>query len=221
MSEGKISVVIVEDQRAVLWAVTELLSRDDQFHIIACVPDGRSAVDVVLQTNPDVVVMDIGLPLMDGIDATRTIKRSMPDCKVLVFSDRVDESAILGWLEAGADGYCKKSSLKDLPAAVRAVAAGQSWVDRDIASGVLMAVRQATSFYQPTSGLSSIEMEVLALLMHGASNSQIAASLGIDVHAVRMHIRHILGKMINDTRAYGVLNVLRARLTLRNRPDNC
>lgn len=215
MPEERISIVIVEDQRAVLWALTELLSRDDQFNVVACVRDGQAAIDAVLDAQPDVVVMDVGLPILDGITATRAIKRYLPDCKILVFSDRVDNQSILGWLEAGADGYCKKASLKDLPNAVKTVASGESWVDSEIAACVVGAVRQQTQIYQTTTGLTSAEMEVLALLMHGASNKQISASLGIDARAVRMHIRRILEKMINDTRAYGVLNVLRARLTLR------
>jgi NarL family two-component system response regulator LiaR len=174
MGRGKVTVVIVEDQRVVRRALTELFSRDEEFDLLACVGDGQQAIDVVLQLKPDVVVMDLGLPVVDGITATAAIKESLPDTKVIVFSDQ-------GRPASGIDGYCDKSSVRELPSLVKEVA----------------------------SGLTPSELKVLTLLLNGAGNRQIAMSMEISTEAVKMHIRHILQKLIEDQRARAAIKALR------------
>lgn len=178
-------IVVVEEQPAVLWAVTELLSRDRQYDVLACVADGRLTAKAVEKHKPDVVVLDVALTNADPMKITREIKHRTPGTRVLLFCDKVDDRRIIEWMEAGVDAYCQKAHLKNLPYAVKAVMEGMV-----------------------SNPITSTEAQVMTLMRNGASNSEIASELGMDVRTVRVHVRRLLEKAISDQyrESFGVFN---------------
>jgi DNA-binding NarL/FixJ family response regulator len=168
-------IIVVEEQPAVLWAVTELLSREPRFEVLACVADGRLTAEAVERHRPDIVVLDVSLTGADPMDLTRSIKANTPGIRVLLFCDQVDDGKITEWMEAGVDAYCQKSHLKNLPYAVKAVM-----------DGIVC------------NPLTSTEAQVMSLMREGASNSEIADELGMDKRTVRVHVRRLLEKAMCD-----------------------
>jgi len=194
-----IRVALVDDQAIVRAGLARILSPADGFEVIAECADGREALDELPALDPDVVLMDIRMPVLDGIAATAGL-REAADTVVLVLTTFGEDEVLWGALEAGAAGFVlKDSSAEDLIAAVRAVAAGAAWFDPAVAPRVLEHYRRRVAPAGRQAArlelLSEREREVLRLMARGATNGEIATALYVAEATVKTHIGSIFGKL--------------------------
>lgn len=218
MSEN-IRVTIVEDHDMTRMGLSFALSNSGVIDVVGTSADGQEGVEQALELNPNLVVMDIGLPTIDGIEATRKIKNSNPDIKVLMNTSRDDERDILESFSAGADGYITKGATSEQTiTAIKAVSEGVGWLDPAIARVVLSNIRKSDEEksgeinYRKGKnlyGLTEREMEVLALLVDGLNNPQIADKLFISIATTKTHVHNILQKLYVTTRAKAVATAMK------------
>jgi len=199
VSAPPIRVLVVDDQRLIREGIASLLSIQPGIAVVGTAADGREAVDRCVALTPDVVLMDVRMPVLSGIDALAAIQhRSMP-CRVLMLTTFDDEEYVLQALRAGANGYL----LKDLPAAdlaqaVRLAHAGVDQHDPSVASRLLAALdRSKATPAPPARGvpLTGRELDVLRLIAGGATNREIAAQLFVSEGTVKNHVSNILGRL--------------------------
>jgi len=201
-----VRVLIVEDHDMARMGLSVILGKNPNIEIADMSADGQEGVDKALAIEPDVVIMDIGLPTIDGIEATKKIKTVNPKIKVLMYTSREDEDDIFDSFQAGADGYITKGATSEQTiSAVKAVSEGAAWLDPAIAKVVLTNVRRSSNTQQRKGainyqlgknlyGLTEREMEVLALIVDGLTNPQIAEKLVITISTTKTHVHSILQK---------------------------
>jgi len=223
---SKIRVLIVEDHPMFRQAVALALSKSENVEIVAEADNGRLGVQFTQELKPDVVLMDIGLPELDGIEATELIKKSGSDAKVLIFTSREAGDDVFEALSAGADGYITKgANEQQLMSAITAVNEGTAWLDPSIARLVLSNVQQQKQTVvapqeekQPqkqtknTFGLTERELDVLALIVDGMSNSDIADKLVITLSTVKTHVHSILQKLYVANRTQATITAVKEGL---------
>lgn len=208
-----VKVLIIEDQDMARVALSVILSKNPDIQILDMATDGQEGVDKALGLKPDLVIMDIGLPTIDGIEATRLIKESNQKIRVLMYTSRETEDDIFDAFQAGADGYITKgATVEQTISAVVAVSEGTGWLDPAIAKVVLTNIKRTN----PTEGrrgeinyklgknlygLTEREMDVLALIVDGLTNPQIADKLCITISTTKTHVHSILQKLYVKTRA--------------------
>ncbi|MBS4753852.1 response regulator transcription factor [Nocardioides sp. zg-ZUI104] len=209
MTQEVVRVLLVDDQELVRTGLRGILRSRFGFEIVGELASGEGIVDAVASLRPDVVVMDVRMPRVDGVAATRLLA-DVPDAPaVLVLTTFEDEEVLAGALRAGAAGFLLKSvPAEDLQRAVRAVAAGDSWLDPAVTGRVLTAYRGAQA--PPVSGaavetLTPREREVLALIGAGLNNTEIAANLFLGEGTIKTHIGHIFAKLGLRDRAAAVV----------------
>ena len=220
---NEIKVMLVDDHILVREGTRELLEREDDLQIVAEAGNGEEAVRLAAEHRPDVIIMDIAMPKLNGIEATRQIKATDPTTAVLVLTAYDDDQYIFAFLEAGAAGYLLKDvSTNDLIRAIRAVHAGESVLHPTIARKVVNYFVQRTD-RQPTGvkitpdHLTSREMQVLKLAAQGMTNREIAYELTISVRTVQTHLSNVFGKLGVGSRTEAVLHALREGwLTLKD-----
>lgn len=192
-----------------------LLCRERDIQVVAEAGDGQEAVDLARQLKPDIVVMDVRMPVLSGIEATRRIRASMPHIQVLVLTAHDDDQYVFSLLEAGASGYLLKTApISELVKAVRQVHEGESPLDPSIAHKVVLHMSGKTkppsaSSAGPTDDLTARELEVLQLLAQGLNNSAIAETLSISDRTVQAHLTNIFAKMHVSSRLEAVLAAIR------------
>ena len=213
---GRIRVLIADDQRVVRDGLSMLVSLIDDVEIVGLASDGTEAVRLAEAQRPDVILMDLRMPGVDGATATAQVRERLPGTQVLVLTTYADEAAILAALRAGALGYLTKdASAEQIEAAVRAVHAGQTHLDPAVQARLVAAVTgggpapgpapdQAGRAGPPPAGLTSREAEVLTLLASGLSNAEIAQRLFLSNATVKTHINRIFAKTGARDRAQAV-----------------
>ncbi len=187
----------------------------DRFTVIGRTDNGLSGVEMAISLKPDVVVMDIGLPRLDGIAATVQIKAAMPQIRIVVLTSHTAETEILAALSSGADAYCIKGVNVDrLVAAIEAAQDGAVYLDPQIARRVLEHLKPPAipEIGMPLSPLSSRETDVLRLIVQGYSNPEIAAELFLSPNTIKTHIRGIMNKLAVDDRVQAAVVALRSGL---------
>ena len=221
---AKIRVLIVEDHDMARMGLSVILSKNSDIEIADMSADGEEGVEKALKQKPDVVIMDIGLPTIDGIEATRKIKNSNPDIKVLMYTSREEEDDIFDSFKAGADGYITKGATSEQTvAAVIAVSEGAGWLDPAIAKIVLTNIRKSSDVEKKRGvinyklgknlyGLTEREMEVLALIVDGMSNPQISEKLVITLSTTKTHVHSILQKLYVESRSKAVATAMKEGL---------
>lgn len=202
---------MADDQAAVRDGLVTLLDLDPQITVVAEAADGKQALDAVASIDPDVALMDLHMPVMDGIEATARITAQHSRTKVVVLTTYADDVSIHGALQAGALGYLTKDSgREDIARAVLAAAAGQSVLDGEIQRRLVSAATAARPVPIPESAsptpdnLTMREVEVLRLIAAGRSNAQIAAELFVSEATVKTHINHLFAKTGARDRAQAV-----------------
>lgn len=212
----KVRVIIVEDHDMARMGLSVILSNSDRIEIVGMYSDGLDGVNSALSLKPNVVIMDIGLPTIDGIEATRKIKSENPDIKVLMYTSREGDSDIFDSFKAGADGYITKGATAEhTVSAVLAVSEGAGWLDPAIAKVVLTNIRRASDTSDKKGeinyklgknlyGLTEREMEVLALIVDGLTNPQIAEKLVISISTTKTHVHSILQKLYVTSRSKAI-----------------
>ncbi len=206
----KIEVLIVEDHEITRLGLKAALERVSDLKIVGEEEDGGSAIRAAVAKKPHIVLIDIGLPVMNGIDATRQIKEKSAETRVIMLTSHDSDTDIFAAFAAGADGYCVKDIPSDqLVMAIKAVHEGAGWIDPRIASRVLRAQATQSSTETP---LSQREVEVLRLIVDGLSNQKIANNLCLSVETVRTHVRHITEKLAVSDRTQAAIKALRQGL---------
>jgi DNA-binding NarL/FixJ family response regulator len=195
----KIAVLLVDDHAVVRQGLRALLEAEGDMVVVGEADDGRAAVVLAKKTLPDVVVMDVAMPGMNGLEATRQIVRNVPTAKVLVLTSYGDEDYVTQLLAAGAIGYLvKQTAASDLLKAIREVRRGNAFFSPTIAKRLRQQSREALpdgEQYQRISNLTSREAEVLQLVAEGYANKQIAAELSISIKTVEKHRQQAMNKL--------------------------
>lgn len=201
-----IRVLIADDQRAVREGLAMLVGLTDDIEVVATAENGKQAVKLAGEQRPDVVLMDLRMPEMDGAEATRAIRTMLPDTHVLVLTTYADDDSLFPALQAGAHGYLTKdASAEEIERAIRAVAAGHTHLDPAIQQRLVTAVLTTTTQTSTLPDeLTSREIEVLKLIAAGLSNTEIAAALVVSAATIKTHINHIFQKTGARDRAQAV-----------------
>jgi two-component system, NarL family, response regulator LiaR len=205
-------VLIVEDDPMMQLGLEQTLGDDARFSIVGRTADGYLAIEETQKLKPDVVIMDIGLPRLDGIEATKRIKATMPDVHVVILTSHVSETEVIAALSSGADAYCiKGTNIDRLIAAISAAQEGATYLDPQIARRVIDHLKPPSTA-APVGQLSQRELEVLRLMVEGYSNPEIAAELYLSPNTVKTHIRGIMNKLAVDDRVQAAVVALRTGL---------
>lgn len=200
-----IRIVIADDQRVVRDGLTMLVGLIDDIDVVGAAGDGADAVTLTLQTTPDVVLMDLRMPRMDGAEATRRIREARPQTQVLVLTTYADDESLFPALQAGARGYLTKdASAEEIEHAIRALAAGHTHLDPIIQQRLIDAVMATTTGPTAPDDLTARELDVLKLIAAGCSNAEIATALVVSAATVKTHINHIFQKTGARDRAQAV-----------------
>jgi DNA-binding NarL/FixJ family response regulator len=201
-----IRVLIADDQRAVREGLAMLVGLADEIEVVGTAANGIEAVQLASELHPDVVLMDLRMPEMEGGEATRKIRAAEPDTHVLVLTTYADDDSLFPALQAGAHGYLTKdASAEEIERAIRAVADGHTHLDPAIQRR-LVATVLSTKTQNPAlpDDLTTREIEVLKLIAAGLSNTEIAAALVVSAATVKTHINHIFQKTGARDRAQAV-----------------
>jgi DNA-binding NarL/FixJ family response regulator len=230
-------LLLVEDHQMTLMGLELLLQKETDFNVVGKATTGVEALKQAETLHPDVVLMDIGLPEMDGIEATQRLKASQPSTRILMLTSKDNEQDVMAALAAGADGYCMKGiGAESLAAAIRSVAEGAAYLDPAIARLVLgkfqpvgasgqaktsvtlgqMGASVGAAQQQPSltleSPLTPRELEVLHLIVEGYSNADIAGQLIITKATAKAHVHSILQKLCVDDRTQAAVLAMRQGL---------
>jgi DNA-binding NarL/FixJ family response regulator len=192
-----IRVMLVDDHRLVRDGLATLLASAADIEVVGTAADGTAVVEAARACEPDVVLMDLSMPDVDGVEATRLLLAHRPDVRVVALTSFSDQRQVGDALAAGATGYLLKDCTPDvLFDAVRAAYAGHTPIDPRVASALLPGRRSEPA---PASSLSGRELEVLRLVSKGLANKQIARSLGISEHTVKIHLGNVFKRIgVND-----------------------
>jgi DNA-binding NarL/FixJ family response regulator len=207
-----IRVLLAEDQRIVREGLRALLEREPRFQVVGEARDGEEAVRLAAELEPDVVLMNVGMPGVNGIQATRALRAGRPDLPILGLSESDDDRYVFPMLDAGANGYLLKSaSAAELVRAVLIVHSGGTCLDPGVASKVVNRHKhkQLSNFGDRFEGLSQREVDVLQIAANGKSSKEIGHSLFISPHTVQAHMRNIYTKLEVGSRAEAVAYALR------------
>lgn len=212
-----IRVLIADDHSVVREGLRMFLGRDAELEIVGEAGDGAEAVTLAHQLRPDIVLMDLLMPGMDGIRATATIRRDLPETEVIALTSVLESEAVLGAVKAGAIGYLlKDTQALELRRAIKAAAAGQVQLSPQASAYLLRSVQTTGA----TEALTEREAEVLRLLAQGKSNKEIAQRLHVVEDTVKTHVRHILAKLGVQSRTQAVLCAMRLGLVSLNQKQS-
>ena len=201
----QITVLLAEDHTVVREGFRSMLELQDDFRVVGEAQNGRQAVVMAKKLRPDVVLMDIAMPLLNGLEATRQVRRAVPDTKVLILSAHNDDAYVKNATESGAVGFLlKQTSSQDVCHAIRQVQSGKTFFTPSVATRMakrdLKSADMSKSLKTRNAQLTSREMEVLQLIAEGKANKQVASELEISIKTVEKHREHLMDKLdIHDT----------------------
>ena len=208
VKEDKIRLMVVDDHRVVRSGVKALIETEEDLEVIGEATDGREAVTKAKAMAPDLVLMDLVMPEMDGVEATRRITKEGVDLEILILTSFSEEERIIQAIKAGASGYLiKDASPKELVSAIKDTYRGESTLDPKVAGTVLRSMQEEND--QPAEELTEREIEVLELIAEGLPNDDIANELYISERTVRSHVSNILGKLNMQNRTQAALYAVR------------
>lgn len=208
----KIGVLIVDDHKIVRQGIISFLEVQDQLEVKGEAANGEEAVKAVQELKPDVVLMDLVMPGMDGIEAIRQIKRSIPNTRIIVLTSFAENDKVFAAIEAGVDGYLlKDTSPTELVKAIESAYAGHPTLHPEIAQKLMLRVSNRSSLYE-TETLTPRETEILALLAKGLANKAIAKRLLISIPTVKTHVHNIMHKIGLTNRIQAALYATDKRL---------
>lgn len=214
-----ITVVIAEDQELSRIGIRATLHGIPGVTVIGEATNGLEAVELAASLTPDLVLMDLAMPVKDGIDATREIKQAFPDTRIIVLTAHDSDRYVFAALGAGADGYCMKSTRSiQLAVAIESVMEGAAWLDAAIARHVLRAAANVRSAPEGAAKkhtdyqLSQREMEVLELLAEGLTNQQIAFRLVVTSETIKSHMKRIMAKLFVSDRTQAAVKAMKEGL---------
>src|SRR5437764_2334116 len=211
-----IRIVLEDDHSVVRQGLRMFLGLDPELEVVGEAADGAEALRLAQQLRPDVVVMDLLMPVMDGIAATAAIRRELPDTEVLALTSVLEDASVVGAIRAGAIGYLLKDTQAEaLCQAIKAAAAGQVQLTPRAAARLM----QVVSTPESPEALTERETDVLRLLAQGQSNKQIARSLHNTEQTIKTHVSKILSKLGVQSRTQATLYAIRVGLASARSPD--
>jgi two-component system NarL family response regulator len=188
IKDAAIRVLVVDDQFVVRMGLVSIIDAQSDMQVVAEALNGRMAIELFRRHLPQITLMDLRMPVMDGIEATRSITSEFPQARIIVLTTYEGEEDIHRALQAGARGYLLKDALRDeLLSAIRAVYSGRKFIPPAVAAALAERI--------PMNDLTSRELEVLGLIVKGMNNADIAAALSISKGTVKIHVNNILSKM--------------------------
>lgn len=214
MSEKQpIKVLLVDDHEMVRIGLAAVLSTEEGLEVVGEADSGTEGIRLAREYKPDVVLMDLVMDGMDGIETTRKLLQIHPECKVIVLTSYLDDEKMYPVLEAGAFSYLLKTSrASEITQAIYAAARGQSILESQVASKLLNRFRQSREEMKPHEELTEREMEVLKLIAKGKSNQEVADELFIGVKTVKFHVTHILAKLGVEDRTQAAIYAVKRGL---------
>lgn len=205
----QIRVMLVDDHAVVRSGLSAFLSVHPDLELVGEAENGQQAVLRAGLLQPDVILMDLMMPVMDGIAATQAIKRQYPAIQIIALTSFQEDELVQGALRAGAIGYLMKDvTARELAAAIRAAKAGKMTLSPEATQALVRATQQA----QETEALTEREREVLKLMVEGLNNAEIAERLVVSLSTVKYHISNILGKLGVDNRVAAVTMAIQRKL---------
>ncbi|MHC1783185.1 MAG: response regulator [Anaerolineaceae bacterium] len=213
MADENLRILIADDHELVREGLRSFLKSQPGFVIIGEAEDGAEAVSLARSLFPDVILMDLVMPVMDGITATRQIMKENPSARILVLTSFAEDDKVFPAVKAGALGYLlKDSSPSDLLDAIRQVSMGESALHPSIARKVLKELNRSSTPLSETDQLTPREIDVLRLVAEGLSNQDIATQLSLSEWTIRTHLRSIMAKLNLVNRTQAALYALREGL---------
>lgn len=215
VANGNIRVVLIDDHDLLRRGIRTMLETESEIEVVGEGSDGNDAVNLVEEHLPDVVIVDVIMPVKDGIEATKEIKDAFPNVGVVVLSGHDEQRFVFDAVKAGASGYLLKTAeLDEVLATVRAVARGEARIDRDLAMQVLTEFEaykkaEVSTVFQP---LTPRESEILGLMSEGLPNKTIAGRLSISERTVTTHIANIYAKLHVNNRVSAIQEAMRRRI---------
>ncbi|MGD6832681.1 response regulator [Sutcliffiella halmapala] len=207
-----IRVLFVDDHEMVRIGVTAYLSAQPDIEVIAEADDGKVAVELALLHKPDIILMDLVMKEMDGIEATKRIIDQWPDAKIIIVTSFLDDEKVYPALEAGATSYMLKTSkASDIANAVRSTYKGQSILEPEVAGKMMKKMRQKNEHHLHEE-LTNREMEILLLMTQGKTNQEIADELFIALKTAKVHVSNILAKLQVQDRTQAVIYAFKHNL---------
>lgn len=218
-----INVLLVEDHELYRMGLSMLLSKAENINLVSEAADGKEGIKKARELSPDVILMDIGLPNIDGIEATQRIKEFNPNVKILIFTSRDSENDVFEAFKAGADGYIMKGATPEQTiSAIKSVYEGIGWIDPNIARMVFSNLQKPSSAVvtqietkkdtNNTYSLTQRELDVLSLMVEGLTNPEIADKLIITRATAKAHVHSILQKLCVTTRTQATYTALKEGL---------
>jgi two-component system, NarL family, response regulator LiaR len=204
-----IKVVFVDDHEMVRIGVSSYLSAQPDIEVIGEADNGKTGVEMALELRPDIILMDLVMKEMDGIEATRQIIEKWPEAKIIIVTSFLDDEKVYPALEAGATSYMLKTSkASEIANAVRVTFSGQPVLEPEVTGKMMMKMRQKNNV-EPHEELTEREMEVLMLIAEGKTNQEIADELFIALKTVKTHVSNILSKLQVQDRTQAVIYAFR------------
>jgi len=211
----KIKVLLADDHAVLRDSMTAFLGLHSELEVVGEAADGLQAIEKAMSLQPDILLLDIGMPNLSGLEVTRRLKRDIPECRIVILSQYYDPDYVLPILKAGADGYIlKKAGGKEVVQAIHAVQRGEAYLHSAVAQTVLdTSVRGRQVWTGPLETLTNREREVLTLIGEGQTNQQIALALSISSKTVDKHRAHLMEKLQVNSRAELIRYALEHKIT--------
>jgi DNA-binding NarL/FixJ family response regulator len=207
-----IKILIVEDDQMMQLGLEQAFSKYPQLEIVEQVDDGYLGVQAAIKHQPDLIIMDIGLPRLDGIAAAKKIREKLPTVKIVMLTSHTIQTEVIAALAAGADAYCVKGAkVERLINAIAVVQDGATYLDPQIAKLVVENLKPPTPNHH-IGNLSEREIEILELIVEGKSNPQIAKTLHLSPNTIKTHVRSIMNKLTVNDRVQAAVVALRSGL---------
>ena len=211
---SSLRILIIEDDPIMRMGLKQLLSSQSQNSVVGTAEDGVCGVAAALRLKPDLAIVDVGMPHLDGIAATQQIKQALPNTKVVVLTSHTADTEIIAALSIGADAYCLKGiDFNKLLTAIATVREGATYLDLQIARKIIDCIQtnpaKQTRLNKPEQ-LSKRELEVLELIVEGYSNPEIAKQLNLSVNTIKTYVRSIMNKLTVSDRVQAAVTALRS-----------
>jgi DNA-binding NarL/FixJ family response regulator len=222
MENAAIKVLIVDDSKLTTVGLSTTFKQYTNIEVVGIAENGKIAIEKTLELKPDIILMDIGMPIMDGIQATKEIKKLNIESKIIMLTSHDSEQNVFDALAVGAYSYCMKDiDPEDLVTVVKATHEGASWLDPRIARIVLgnFANKSSKEVKQQECVVTGREIDVLNLIARGLSNMEISEELYISLNTVKTHIKNIFQKLEVEDRTQAVMTALKKNIITEEKGD--